>query len=286
MTPPPWTIQRVLAWTSRDLAGRGFETARLDSELLVAHALGCRRLDLYLRHEEPLADAELSRVRGLIERRRSYEPVAYILGEREFYGRMFLVDTRVLIPRPETEELVDALVECLPSDARRLLDVGVGSGAISVTLAAMRPELTIDAVELSPAAADVARANIARYGFSNRIHIHIGSLYDPVPGRTYDAVVSNPPYIPTALVAGLMPDVSVHEPRMALDGGPDGAMILRPLVHGARAALTPGGWLAAEIGHDQGPLARSIALEAGLSDVEIRKDLARIDRILRARAPG
>lgn len=302
---PPWTIQSVLAWTAKDLAARGIESARLDAELLIARALGLRRLDLYLRHEQPLTDPELTRIRTLVERRRRFEPVAYILGEREFHGRMFTVDARVLIPRPETEELVEAVLSLLPavspgdtpagstpagstpvgSTPVRILDLGTGSGAIAVTLAATRPDVTVDAVELSPAAAEVAIANITRLGVTDRVRVRPGSLYKPVAGETYHVVVSNPPYIATAEVDALMPDVSQHEPRIALNGGPDGTLVLRPLVLGARAHLVPGGWLAVEIGHDQGPAARALAVEAGLTDIEIRRDLARIDRILLGRAP-
>ena len=288
-TVAPWTIQRILAWIARDLAGRGIDGARLDAELLVARALDCRRLDLYLRHEQPLTDPELTRIRALVERRRRFEPVAYILGEREFHGRMFAVDDRVLVPRPETEELVDALLALLPPPGEapvRILDVGTGSGAIAVTLAATRTDVVVDAVEISPAAAEVAQANALRFGVDGRVRLRPGSLYKPVAGETFHAVVSNPPYIATAEIDALMPDVSRHEPRIALDGGPDGTTVLRPLVLSARTCLVPGGWLAVEIGWDQGKVARALALEAGLTDIEVRRDLAKIDRILLARAPG
>ncbi len=283
----PWTISRVIAWTAKDLAGRGIESSRLDAELLVAHALGCKRLDLYLRFDQPLSDAELARVRGLVERRRKFEPVSYILGVREFYGRPFAVDSRVLIPRPETEGVIEAAMELLPPRAEgvrpRVLDVGTGSGIIAVTLACERTDLEVDAVELSPGAAEVARSNIARHNVTDRVTLFEGSLYRPVAGRQYALIASNPPYIDTAEVDTLMPDVSKYEPRLALDGGPDGATVLRPLIANARAMLVEGGALVVEIGYGQGDLVRELARAAGFTRVEVRPDLARIERVLVAR---
>src|SRR5262249_32270957 len=151
------TIAKVLDWTRRDFAARSLPSPRLDAELLVAHALGVKRVELYVRHDQPLTDAELVRIRALVERRRRREPVAYILGEREFYGRSFAVDRRVLVPRPETEGVVEAVLFALPRSVDgttvRALDVGTGSGAIAVTLAAERPDLWVDAVDISPQAA-------------------------------------------------------------------------------------------------------------------------------------
>jgi release factor glutamine methyltransferase len=287
VTAPPWTIARVVTWTSKDLAARGNDSARLDAELLIASALKLRRLDLYLRYDQPLDDTELGRIRALIERRRKHEPVAYILGERDFYGRTFTVDRRVLIPRPETEDAVAAVLERLPPRAEgvapRVLDLGTGSGCIAITVALERDDVTVDAVELSPAAEEVARANLDRHGVSARVTIHPGSLYKPVGDRRYHAIVSNPPYIPTDEVETLMPDVSEYEPRLALDGGPAGDTVLAPLVMGARAHLEPGGSLVVELGHDQSSRARDLAQAAGFEDVTVRRDLARIERVLVAR---
>lgn len=286
-TAAPWTISRVIAWTAKDLAARGIESSRLDAEVLIAHALGLARLDLYLRFDQPLADDELARIRALVERRRKFEPVAYIVGVREFYGRAFAVDRRVLIPRPETEGLIEAALALLPPPAAgaspRALDIGTGSGIIAVTLAGERPDITVDAVDLSPAAAEAARANIARHAVADRVRVYEGSLYKPVGDARYHLIASNPPYIDTAEVDTLMPDVSQYEPRLALDGGPDGATVLRPLIHGARARLVEGGALVVEIGYGQGDLVRSIAREAGFTHVEVRPDLARIERVLVAR---
>jgi len=284
----PWTISRVIAWTAKDLHGRGVESSRLDAELLIAHALKLRRLDLYLRFDQPLVDAELAAIRTLVERRRKLEPVAYILGTRDFYGRSFAVDRRVLIPRPETEGVIEAALALLPPRTEgvthRALDVCAGSGCIAITLACERPDLTVDAVELSAAAAEVARANAERLGVSDRVRVFEGSLYKPLEvGLRYAVITSNPPYIPTAEVDTLMPDVSEYEPRLALDGGEDGASVLRPLFAGARARLLDGAAIVVEIGYNQSALAQGIAREAGFTDVTVREDLAKIERVVVAR---
>jgi release factor glutamine methyltransferase len=269
---------------SKDLAARGIESSRLDTEILVADALKLRRLDLYLRFDQPLTDTELTAIRSRLERRRKFEPVSYILGTRDFYGRTFVVDRRVLVPRPETEELVEHALKLLPPRQDginpRVADIGTGSGIIAITLACERPDLHIDAVEISPAAAEVARANIARHGVGDRVTVHEGSLFKPLATQRYHIIASNPPYIPTAEVDELMPDVSQYEPRLALDGGTNGDTVLRPLISGARSRLTDHGSLLVEIGFGQGDLVRNIAKESGFENVEVRPDLSRIERVL------
>jgi release factor glutamine methyltransferase len=281
----PWTIGRVSTWTARDLAARGVEGARLDAELLVAHALGLRRLDLYLRIEQPLNEAELAKIRALVERRRRREPVAYILGYRDFYNRRFASDARALVPRPETELVVEAALARLKARGDgplRVLDLGTGTGAIAVTLALELATVTVDAVDLSEAALSLARENAAALGAADRVTFHHGSLYEPVGDARYDLVVSNPPYIPSAECDALMPDVALFEPRLALDGGDDGTLVLRALVTGAPAHLLPGGSLVVELGHDQGPAARALGLAAGFPAVAVAPDYARHDRVLTA----
>lgn len=281
----PWTIGRVSSWTARDLATRGIESARLDAELLVAHALGLRRLDLYLRIDQPLTEPELASIRALVERRRRREPVAYILGHRDFYNRRFAVDARALVPRPETEHVVEAALERLKARGEgplRVLDLGTGTGAIAITLALELPAVTVDAVDLSEAALSLARENVAAHGVADRVALHHGSLYKPVGDARYDLVVSNPPYIPTAECDALMPDVARFEPRLALDGGDDGTLVLRALVAGAPAHLLPGGSLVVELHHDQGPVATALASAAGFPTVAFARDYARLDRVLTA----
>lgn len=283
----PWTIARIAAWIAKDLAAREVPTPRLEAELLVAHALKLRRLDIFLRHDQPLSAEELSVVRALVERRRRHEPLAYITGERDFYGRAFIVDRRVLIPRPETEHLVDAVVAHLRERAgapAAVLDLCTGSGCIAVAVALSVPDATVDAVDLSPAALDVARANVGRHALSTRVRLHEGSLYKPLGDKRFDVIASNPPYIPSGEIPGLMPDVARHEPHLALDGGDDGFAVLRALLQGAPARMNPGALLAVEVGHDQGPRALREAAAAGLGDARMVKDLAGFERVLLARA--
>jgi release factor glutamine methyltransferase len=279
----------VLAWTARNLAQRGIDGARLDAELLISQALGLRRIDLYVRHDQPLTAPELARIRALVERRRGFEPVAYILGQRDFYGRTFQVDPRVLIPRPETEGVVDAALRVLPPPAEgvhpRVLDLGAGSGVIALTMALERQDVTVVAVELSPAAAEVTRLNRARWKVEDRVELREGSLYKPAAGERFAVIVSNPPYIPSAEVDALMPDVARYEPRLALDGGEDGTTVLSPLVLGAPAHLDPGGALVVELGWDQAPRARELATRAGFARVTVERDLSKIERVLVAVLP-
>lgn len=284
----PWTIARIAAWIAKDLAAREVPSPRLEAELLVAHALKLRRLDIFLRHDQPLSPEELTVIRALVERRRRHEPLAYLTGEREFYGRAFTVDRRVLIPRPETEHLVDAVVAFLRARGETpsaVLDLCTGSGCIAVTVALAVTHASLDAVDLSPAALEVARLNVARHKLAERVTLHEGSLFKPLGDKRFDVIASNPPYIPSEEIPGLMPDVSQHEPHLALDGGPDGTAVLRALLAGVPARLHPGGLLAVEVGHDQGPWAVNEATAVGLLDARMEKDLAGFPRVLLARAP-
>lgn len=284
----PWTISRITAWLAKDLAAKEVSSPRLEAELLVAHALRLRRLDLFLRYDQPLAPDELATLRALIERRRRHEPLAYLTGEREFYGRALAVDRRVLIPRPETEHVVDAVIEDLRARAPEsptLLDLCTGSGCVAIACALALPALSVDAVDLSTDALEVAAANVARHGLQARVTLHAGDLYTPVGDARFDVISANPPYIPSGEVPGLMPDVSLHEPHLALDGGVDGTTVLEPLLAGAVARLRPGGLLVVEVGYGQGAWAVERARRGGLLDARMIKDLAGIERVLFARAP-
>ncbi len=293
-----WTISRVQDWTSKDFSARGFSSPRLEADLLICHALGIRRVDLYVRFDQPLSNEELARVRSLVERRRKHEPVAYITGSRGFYGRTFAVDPRVLIPRPETELLIELALEALPplgaiesvssepSSAlpkRRALDVGTGSGILAITLACERDDLVVDAVDLSHDALAVARANAETLGVSGRVRFLHGSLLEPVEGEKYSLILSNPPYIARRDIETLMPDVRLHEPHAALDGGESGTELIEQLVVMARKAIEPGGLFALEFGHDQGPRVLELARSAGFADAVVKKDLAGLDRVLVAK---
>lgn len=283
-----WTIRRVLEWSAKDLAQRGADSPRLDAELLIAEALGIDRVGLYLDLDRPLATSELDRVRPLLERRRAREPVAYILGRREFWGRRFDVSPAVLVPRPDTETLVERALELLPREADvQALDLGTGSGILAVTLAAERPRARIDAVDLSGEALSVARANAERHGVADRVSFHLGDLFAPLPeGRRFDLIVSNPPYIPEREVAELPPEISRFEPKLALAAGDDGLDVLRRIAADAFSWLAPGGIILVEIGMGQADAVQALFAAAGLVALRSHADLAGIARVVEACRPA
>jgi release factor glutamine methyltransferase len=234
------------------LQSHGSGSARLDAELLAATALRIRRLDLYLQFDRPLEDEQLGTIRELVRRRGEGEPVAHITGEREFHGRAFTVSPDVLIPRPETETLVDLALDRARAlrpdgDGLCIVDAGTGSGCVAVTLAAELTGVQVIATDVSDAALAVAAANARRHEVADRVEFAGGSWCDPVRGREVDLVVSNPPYIPTGELDGLARDVREHEPIMALDGGLDGLDAYRSLLPSVATVLAPGGWAAVEI---------------------------------------
>lgn len=281
-----WTIRRVLRWTAEDFAGRGLDSPRLDAELLVAHALGVARVSLYLDMDRPLSTEELGGIRSLVKRRRAREPVAYILGKRDFYGRAFEVGEAVLVPRPDTETLVErALAVLTEAGHERALDLGTGSGILAVTLAAERSGLHVDATDVSVEALAVARRNAECHGVGDRVAWLKGDLLEAVPeGRTYGLVVSNPPYIPDGDFAALAPEVRDWEPRLALAAGADGLDVLRRIASGVGRVLVPGGTVLVEVGQGQ---ARAVleAFEAqGLTPVGVHRDLGGVDRVVEAKA--
>jgi release factor glutamine methyltransferase len=273
----PWTILQVLRWTAGRFERRGIASARLDAELLAARAFGCSRVELYTRHDQPLAERELASYRSLVQRRLAGEPVAYILGHKEFWSLSVEVDSRVLIPRPDTETLVElALALLAEKSAARVADVGTGSGAIAIALKKERMGDEVVAVDISAGALEVARANAGRLGLP--ITFLQGDLALPLVGPL-DLVVSNPPYIPSGQIDGLPMEVR-SEPRLALDGGPDGLDLIRRLAHQARAVLRPLGWLGMEIGGDQAGAATRILREAGYAEVGTRRDLEGVERVI------
>ncbi len=277
-----WTIEAVLRWAADDFRARGVESPRLDAEVLLAHALSSTRIKLVLESKRPLEPAELARFRDLVRRRRAREPVAYIVGSREFYGRSFRVDARVLVPRPDTETLVDvALVRTRRvSLSMRALDLCTGSGCVAITLARERPTAQVLATDISDAALAVARDNALRLGAYNTAFAS-GDLFSAVgPGRRFDVIVTNPPYVPSFEIDTLAPDVRDHEPRAALDGGPDGLAILRRVVVGAAGYLTTPGVLAVEVGAGEAEAAAALFERAGFTDIETTRDYGRIERVV------
>ncbi|WP_163777680.1 peptide chain release factor N(5)-glutamine methyltransferase [Myxococcus vastator] len=280
MSSDPWTIRKVLTWTTQHFEKRQVDAPRLTAEILLSHVLGLSRVRLYVDLDRPLSKEELGAYRALIERRMAGEPTQYLTGVREFYNRPFKVDARVLIPRPETELLVEAALRLLPKDAPgRALDVCTGSGCIAISLAAERPQATVIATDLSPDACALARENAQALGVADRVTVLQGDLFAPVPaGERFQVVVSNPPYIASEEIAGLSAEVR-REPKLALDGGPDGLVAVRRVVTGARQWLEPGGLLAMEIGEDQGPAVLELLRAAGYADARVEKDLERRERM-------
>lgn len=288
---PPWTILATLQWTADYFKKHSIESPRAAAEILLAHSLGFRRLDLYLRYDQPLNDEELKHFKALIKRRLGHEPIAYIVGEKEFWSLDFKVNRSVLIPRPETEGLVEAALDHLAgwgkksgSDvpACRILELGTGSGAVITSLAHERPGHTYCATELSLPTLELARENARRHLPENAVHFLAGQWFaalNPAKSR-FDLILSNPPYIPTHDIAGLAPEICRHEPEMALDGGPDGLRDLVHLIENAFGFLNPGGVLLLEIGWDQYHAVAAHGRRTGAYEhIEVRKDLAGLDRV-------
>jgi release factor glutamine methyltransferase len=252
-TEQPWTIGRLLDWTTRFLGEKGSESPRLDTEVLLAHALGCKRIELYTRHDE-LADEEgRQKFRDLIRRRVEGCPVAYLVGRKEFFSLELEVSPAVLIPRPDTECVVD---ECLRlakgMTAPRVLDVGTGSGCLAVAVARQHKTAQVTATDVSPDALAVAARNAAKHKVDARVRFLQGDLFAPLPpGERFDFILSNPPYIRHGDLAGLPKGVRDYEPHLALDGGADGFAVFDRLVAEAPAYLNPGGYLIVEIGTAQ-----------------------------------
>lgn len=271
------TIQGALKDGLRRLRARRVPEPQASAEWILAEAMGVSRPALRLKAAQPVEGSSLRRFRSWIRLRARRVPLAYVLGNQDFMGLKLRVNPRVLIPRPETEELVEAFLSLFNSPKLRLLDIGTGSGCIALALARRLPQAEVWATDLSPAAVSVARANARRLGLSGRIRF--GPLS---PDLRFDGVVSNPPYIPAPALDLLPPEVR-REPRLALDGGRDGLKVLRSAARLAKRRLVPGGWVALEINQDQGSRVRDLLEGLGFADVSIRKDLSGLDRIALAR---
>lgn len=280
MSEQPWTIRRVLDWTRGHFDKQDVDDPRLTSEILLGHVLCLPRVKLYMDLDRPLAREELATYRALIQRRLAGEPTQYLVGFKEFYGRRFAVDSRVLIPRSETELLVEAVLHDVKKDEpSRVLDVCTGSGCIAVTIAAERPQASVWAIDLMPDALAVAKANAQSLQVDGRVTFFQGDLLAPLPGQTqFDVIVSNPPYVKTGELATLQREVQ-QEPKVALDGGPEGVTVIARLIVDALPRLKSGGLLALEIGEDEGAAVKELLVRAGYRDVKIEKDLARHERL-------
>ncbi len=278
------TVQEALRSASRSLSPVAGEEAALEAELLLCHALGIDRAHLYQRLRDELDPEGERAFQRLLERRLAREPAAYILGRREFYGLVFEVTPAAIIPRPETEVLVEAVLaftRSLALDAIRVADVGTGCGAIAVALAAnLPPAVQFIALDSSGEALALARRNAERNGLTDRIEFVRGDLLTPLPSPV-DVIAANLPYVTTAAWQALPPESRDHEPRLGLDGGPDGLRLIEAFLREAPSHLRPGGALFAEIGDEQGAAAAALAREAfPAARIEVKPDLAGLDRVL------
>lgn len=282
----PWTVRRILTWTTGHFSERGCDTPRLDAEILLSYVLHCPRIQLYVQYDRQLTEEERSRLRALVRRRAAKEPVAYLVGKREFFGLDFQVTSDVLIPRPDTETLVVALLDGLKDyPAAEVIELGVGSGAISVASAVQNDGLKIHAVDLSPQAIKIAEQNAGRHEVATRMTFYEGDLFAPLPeDLQVDAIVSNPPYVQTAELDQLDADVKDHEPRLALDGGEDGLEIVRRIIADAPRYLKSNGLLLLELGPDNiRSAADSLKSQTDYQQIHILKDAAGRERVLSAR---
>ncbi len=276
------TLAEVLRRSADYLQSHGSPTPRLDAELLLSHGLGLSRLELYTQFDRPLTESELAECRELIRRRALREPVAYVTGHWGFRRLDLAVDARVLVPRPETEVLVERCLHLLDgTDAPAVLDVGTGSGAIALSLKDERPDARVTASDVSPDALEVAAANAARLGLD--VAFVQSDLLESVEGGPFDLVVSNPPYVTAAEIDALEPEVAAHEPRLATVAGGDGLEVYRRLLPQAAERLAAGGWLAMECGAGQAAALTTMLREAGYAGPAVDADLAGIDRVVWAR---
>lgn len=283
-----WTVLRVLQWTTEYFGEKGFEQPRADAEVLLAHALGIERIGLYLNYDKPLAPEELTRFRSFVRRRAAFEPAQYITGKQEFWSLDFKVTPAVLIPRPETEVLVEKALELAGDAPRLVLDVGTGSGAIAVALAHERTGIRVVATDRSAAAIGVARGNAARHGVADRVFFAVMDLFDALaPEPLFDIIVSNPPYVSDAEFLDLAPEIANYEPHSALrGGGKQGLFLVEKLLRAFRSYLKPQGSFLVEIGQGQSEILREKFAADPALRFEFIDDYSGIKRVLHAQAGG
>jgi len=277
-----WTVLKVLQWTTEYFRDKGFEQPRADAEVLLAHTLGMGRVQLYLNHDKPLSPEELARFRGFIRRRASYEPAQYIIGKMEFWSLDFEVTPSVLIPRPETEVLVEKALEISGDKPGFVLDLGTGSGAIAVALAHERRGIRVIAADKSKAAIEIARRNAERNTVADRVFFVVTDLFNAFESRPlFDLIVSNPPYVSDAELLDLAPEIANYEPRSALrGGGRSGLAVIQKILEGFHAHLKPNGSLLVEIGRGQAEILEQGILADWTGRFEFIEDYSGIRRVL------
>ena len=288
-TPTVWTVRALIQWTTKFLTSKGIAAAPREARILLAHVLGCTPIDVMTRYDETPADADRTAFRELIKRRVDGTPVAYLVGSREFFLLSFDVTPAVLIPRPDTETLVvEGLKHLAGRTAPAVLDLCAGSGCVAVSVAHKVKTASVLATDVSEEALAVARRNAVKHGVVDRVEFAAGDLWAAVPGdRTFDVILTNPPYIAETEFAELAVDVRNHEPRLALDGGPDGLAFYRRIAADAGRFLKPGGVLLAEIGWTQEPAVQELfAAAPGLAMLPSVKDGAGHWRVVGAKRTG
>ncbi len=286
-TDDVWTVQRILQWTADFLQQKEVESPRLEAELLLAHARNCQRIRLYTDFETPLADDERARMRDFVKRRAGREPLAYITGRKEFYGRDFAVGSGVLVPRPETETLIDVCLEHIPKhQVVKVCEVGFGSGCIAVTLAKQCSGVSVSATDVSRHAMNFATENVGSHDVGQQVTLSAGDGFSPLPDEMagqFDGIVSNPPYIREDEMATLSPEVAVHEPLEALVSGADGLVLVRRLIVEALHWLTDDGWMVLEVDPAQCETVAGLFKTAGFLKTTIHRDLSGNDRVVSAK---
>ena len=284
----PSRLLEYLELAAGHLEAKGVESARLDAELLLSNVLGLERVELYTNYDRPLAPTEVDRFRELLRRRAAREPVAYITGRKPFWSLNLIVDRRVLIPRPETETLVEVALAIIKERAAvgpRILDLCTGSGAVAVALARELADATVAATDRSAAALEIAPENARLHGVEDRVTFHEGDLFSAVSsGERFDLIVSNPPYVKDDELGETEPEIRKWEPQMALAGGADGMSVTARIMEEAPAYLADDGWLLLEVG-TQADAVRDRFRSAGWRTVRTTKDLASRDRVVTAQAP-
>jgi release factor glutamine methyltransferase len=283
-----WTVLKVLQWTTEYFRDRGLAQPRADAEVLLAHALGVERIQLYLNYDKPLAPEELARFRGFVRRRAAFEPAQYITGKQEFLSLEFKVSPAVLIPRPETEVLVEKALETAGDKPCLVLDLGTGSGAIAVALAHERAGMRVVATDKSWAAIEVARTNAVQNGVSDRICFVVMDLFEAVsPRPLFDIIVSNPPYVSDTEILDLAPEIANYEPHSALrGGGQQGLALIRKILARFQAYLKPQGSFLMEIGQGQAEMLEEELSSYSSAGFEFIEDYSGIKRVLHVRGKG
>ena len=280
------SIANQLKLAADKLNAAGIDNARLDAEVLLAYVLNTRRLALYVHFHRILTAEQITRYHNLIKRRLERIPVAYLTGHKEFMGLNFAVTPDVLIPRPDTEVLAQGVIEHLHSFNRenlKLADLGVGSGAICVSILKFIDNVTADAVDISKKALEIAQFNAQKFNVDDRINFYVGNLFEPLEGKIFDVIVSNPPYVAEDDLKKLQPEIKFNEPKIAFDGGIDGLNFYRKIVTAAPNFLNDGGFLAMELGLNHAEPVKNLINENGnFKHIEIWKDLAGIERVIAA----